>query len=134
MAEVVQVQSRTFIVLVSVPVNQVGILDSLNTALMHGVAVCSCNDVASQILEGAFMLSKKAHLIPKSGRQPLGCCCQLQNMIAPTGQKWCELAGQSKNAEAAWTTSECATACAVYVTHQFCKQLGPWSCYMRQEC
>lgn len=44
---------------------------------MHGVAVCSCNDEAGQVLERALGLTKEAFLLPKSGRQPLGCCSQL---------------------------------------------------------
>ena len=44
---------------------------------MHGVAVCSCNDEAGQVLERALGLTKEAFLLPKSGGQPLGCCSQL---------------------------------------------------------
>ena len=67
----------TFTILVSLPVNQVGVLDS-GTAFMHGVAVCSCDNEACQVLKRALWLAKEAFALPESRGQPLGCCSQLQ--------------------------------------------------------
>lgn len=41
----------TFVVLVAVPIYQVGVLHIGHTSFVHGVAVCSCNDEARQVLE-----------------------------------------------------------------------------------
>ena len=67
----------TWAVVVGVPGDLVSRLYILYPALVHGMAICCCNDEASQVLERPLS-PHGGFPVPKGGGQPLGSNHELQ--------------------------------------------------------